>query len=229
MDDGHEGLRHPAGTGVLNDVAAIDDTGSALFHEILGALEDLSVRRFSPSPDQNGYSTGDFDYLMIDAHIVRGIGLDDVGSKFDGLSNQREDLCRITVDHIAPRPLIGLEHQGFNHQRHSVAVAVGFDLKNVLKALIADLRLAGNPEEVDDDTRRIEPESLLDGVFNHAGKKRPRKFPSIDIGDVGPQNERRFVASRQILQERCLSDGELNGVGRGFDEGSNGGFEVFDA
>lgn len=166
---------------------------------------------------------------MIDSHVVRRIRLDDVGSEFNSLSNQRKNFCRIAIYHVAAGTVVGLENERFYHQRHPVAVAVRFDLENILDALIANLRLIGNSEEINHNTGCIEPESLLDRVFNHSREERPRKFPAIDIGNVGAQNERRFVTSRQTLQKRRLADSELNGIGRGFDECANSGFEVFDA
>ena len=166
---------------------------------------------------------------MIHAHVVGRIGLDDVRSQLDRLPNERKNFERVAIHHVAAGRRIGLKDERLDHQRHAVAVALWFDLQNVLDALVAHFRLIGDAEEIHHHASGIEPKRLLDGVFDHAAEERARKFLAVNIRHVRAQNEGRLVPARQRLQESRLADGELNGVGRGRDQRANGIGEVFDA
>jgi len=63
---------------VLDDIAAINNARCALLDEFLGAVEDFGIGRFATAADQHGDASGDFDDLVIPAHVVGRIGLDDI-------------------------------------------------------------------------------------------------------------------------------------------------------
>ena len=144
-----------------------------------------------------------------------GVGLDDVRAEFDGLADEREDLVEVAVHHVAAGLGVRLEDERLDHQRHAVAVAVRFDPEDVLDALVRDLGLAGDAEEVHDHAGRIEPQPLLDGRLDHAAEERARELRAIDVGDVGAEHERGLLAARDGLEIVRLPDGELDGIGRG--------------
>src|SRR5690606_41233127 len=67
-----------------------------------------------------------------------------------------------------PRPALfpyatlfrSLEDERFNHQRHPVAVALRFQAQDILDALVGDLGLLGDLEEIDDDAGGVEAQRL---------------------------------------------------------------------
>src|SRR4051812_18526336 len=48
-----------------------------------------------------------------------------------------------------------------------------------------------------------------------------RQSFTIDVGDVGTQNKRRFLFSWYRLQDFCLPNGQLNSIRSGGDQGFN--------
>ena len=229
VDDGHERLGHAGGVLMLDHIAAVDDAGHALFDELFRALEDFLVGSLSAATDEHRDASGDFHHFVIDAHVIGRVGLDDVRAELDGLAHQREDLLRIAIDHVTTGLGVGLEHERLDHQRHAVAIAVGFDLENVLDALIRHLGLAGDAEEIHHDAGRVEAQGLLDRVFNHAAEESAGQLLAIDIGHVGAEHERGLLPAGDRLQKRGLAHGELDRVGGGFDQRGHGLVEAFDA
>ncbi len=229
VDDGHEGLDHGGGVGVLDDVAAIDDAVCALPDEDFGAAEDFVVGRAAAAADQDGDGAGDFDNAMVFGGVGGGVGFDNVGAEFNGLPDQREDFARVAIDHVAAGFGVGLEDERLDHQRHGVAVAFGFEQGDVLNALVGDLRLVGDLEEVDDDAGGVEAQGLLDGALDHAAEEGAREIFAIDVGHIGAQGEGGFGAARKVLEEGRLTDGELNYVRAGIDERGDGLAHVFNA
>jgi hydrogenase maturation factor len=104
---------------------------------------------------------------VVEADVVRRIRLDDVGAEFDRLADQRNNSCQIAVHHVAARLGIRLENQRLDHQRHPVVIAFGFQPQDVLDALVGDLGLAGDAEQIDDDAARIQPDRLKDRLLDH--------------------------------------------------------------
>ena len=80
MHDGHQRLGNTGGIGVLNDVAAIDDARGALLDELFGPAQDFLVRGPAAAPHQHGDFSGNLNHLVIGAHVLRRVGLDDVGA-----------------------------------------------------------------------------------------------------------------------------------------------------
>jgi hypothetical protein len=98
-----------------------------------------------------------------------------------------------------------------------------------LDALVGDFRLVGNAEESHHHADRVEPQRLLDRSLDHAAEKRAWQVLAVDIGHVGAQDEGGFMAPRITLENRRLSDGQLNRVRRRFDQRGDGLPDVFDA
>ena len=98
-----------------------------------------------------------------------------------------------------------------------------------MNALIANFGLIGDLKQVDDNASRIDANGLQNRVFEYSTPQTAWQFAPVNIGDIGSQDQRGFLFTRDALQNLGLPDGQLNGVGRGFDEYSNRVFEVFDA
>ena len=229
VDDGHEGAGHAGGVGVLDDVAAIDDAGSALLDEFLGAFEDFLIGGLAAAADEDGNLAGDLDDFVVNRDVVRGIGLDDVRAEFDGLADEREDFVEVAVHHVTAGLLVRLENERLDHERHADAVALGLDFQNVLDALVGDFGLLGNAEEIDDDASGVETKCLLDGLLDHAAEERAGKPGAINIRDIGAQDKGGLFPAGQGLEIVRLADGKLDGVRRGGDEDVDALLEVFDA
>lgn len=229
VDDSHEGAGHAGGIGVLDDVSSVDNAGSALFHESLGTFEDFLVGGLATATDEDGDASADLDDLVVVGYVIGGIGLDDVSTEFNGLADEGEDLVEIAIDHVAAGLGIGLEDERFDHEGHGVAIAFGFDAKDVLDALIGDLGFAGDAEQIDDDTGGIEAESLFDGGLDDAAEEGARELGAVDVCNIGAQDEGRLVLPGDRLKIVGLTDGELDGIGSGGDDGADGLVEVFDS
>ena len=183
---------------------------------------------FPPPRTSTGIPSSDFDNLVIHAHVVGWIGLDDVRPQLDRLPNERKNLERVAIHHVAAGRRIGLKDEWFDHQRHAVTVALWFDLQNVLNALIAHFRLIGDAKEVHHDTRGIQPKRLFDRVFDHAAEECARKFLAVNIRHIRAKHQRRLVTPWQRLQKSSLADGQLNGIGRSRHQRVNGIGKIFD-
>jgi uncharacterized protein (TIGR00645 family) len=110
-----------------------------------------------------------------------------------------------------------------------MAIALGFELQDVLDALIGDLGFAGNPEEIHNHARRIETDRLLHGVLDHSAKERARQFFAVDVGDIRAEYKRGFWTDGKGLQVMRLTDRELNRIGGRMHECLYCFTEVFDA
>ena len=183
---------------------------------------------FPPPRTRTGIPSGDLDNLVIHAHVVGRIGFDDVRSQLNRLSNERKNLHRIAIHHVAAGGRVGLKDERFDHQRHAVSITLRFDLQDILNALIARFRLIRDAKEVYHDASGIQTKRLFDRVFNHAAEEGARELLAVDIGHVGPQHQRRLLAPRQRLQESSLTEGQLNGIGRGRNQGFDGIGKIFD-
>ena len=87
MHDRHQRARHASQFGVLDDVAAINDSRRFLLNELFRAPQDFIVGYFSAAAHQDGNAPGDFDHFVINRDVVGRIGLDSVRSEFDRLAH----------------------------------------------------------------------------------------------------------------------------------------------
>ena len=108
-------------------------------------------------------------------------------------------------------------------------VAGGLQLKNVEDALVGDLGLLGDAEEVDHDAGRVEPHRLADRVGEHAREKGAGQLGAVNVGDIGAQHQRGLGADGRGLQVGRLADGQLDRVGAGRHEGGDRLGQVLDA
>jgi hypothetical protein len=229
VDDGHERAGHAGRIVVLNDIAPVHDSGGALFDELFRAQQDLGVGRFAAAAHQNGNAARNFDDVVVKAHVVGGIGLDDIRTELDALAYERDDLFRIAIDHVAAGLGIGPKNEGLDHERHREAITLGLQLADVLNALIRNLGLPGNLEEIHDHAGRVEPQRLLDGMRDHPGKKSARKLAAINVCNVRTQNESGLLLPRNGLQSRSLANRELNRIRPRGDERLHAAVEMLDA
>src|ERR1035437_10800595 len=229
VDDAHEGLGDAGWVGVLDNVAAVNDAGGPLRQEVVRALGDFAVADFATAAHEHRNAAGGLDHLMIAAHIVGGVGLDDVGAEFDGLPDERDDFFLVAVDHVAAGLFVRLEDERLDHHRHSGAPGDGFEAEDVLHTLFADLGFAGDLKQVHAHARGVETERLLDRFVYHAAVKRARKFLAVNVGDVDTQHERGFEAPRQGLEMSCLAGAQLDRIGRGGHDDRDGAPDVFNA
>ena len=212
---------------MLDDVAAVNDARRALLDQPLRAREDFRVRRLAAPAHQHGNAAGDFDHAMVNADIIRRIGLDDVRPELDRLADEREDFFQIAVHHVPARFLVGLEDQGFDHERHAHAVAFRLQAQDVLDALVRDFRLLGNAEQIHHHAHGVQAQRLLDRRLDHAAEERPRQLLAVHVGHIRAQHQRRLGPARQGLQVVRLPDGELDRVRRGGHQRVDAFFQVF--
>ena len=147
---------------MLDDIAPVDYPCRALLNKRFGAFEDFLIRRLTASSNKNRYPSGNLNDFVIQAHVVRRIRFDDIGAQFDGLPHQREDLDFIAINHVTASDCIRAKNKRLNHQWHSIAVTLWFDLQDIPHALIGHLRLVGDQKEIHDDTSGIQSQRLLD-------------------------------------------------------------------
>jgi hypothetical protein len=107
VDNRHESFRHACRILMLDDITSVDYPCRALLNKRFGAFEDFLIRRFTTASNQNGYASRNFNYLVIQTHVIRGIRLDDIGAQFDGLPDQGKDLDFIAINHIAASDAFG--------------------------------------------------------------------------------------------------------------------------
>src|SRR5262245_50389254 len=85
VNHGHQRTRDGGRFRVLNDVATVNDAGRALFDQSLGALQNLEVGNLSATAHEDRDLSGSLDNLVINAHIVGRVSLNDVGAELDSL------------------------------------------------------------------------------------------------------------------------------------------------
>src|SRR3546814_3894359 len=86
---------------MLDDVAAVDDAAGALGQHGLRALEEGAVIDPSAAAHANGGVAGSLDDEMVVVDVVGGIGLDQDCTELAGLTDEGDDLARVTVDRVA--------------------------------------------------------------------------------------------------------------------------------
>jgi uncharacterized protein (TIGR00645 family) len=229
MHDCHQRTGHAGGVLVLDDVASVNDASGALLDECLGAGEDLCIGGLAAAADEDRDPSGGLDDLVINGHVVRRICLDDIRAQLTRLADEWDDLHRVAVHHVSAGLGVRLKDQWLDHERDAVAVALGFELQDVLDALIGDLGLAGDAEEIYHDARCIEADRLFHGVFDHPAKKRTRQLLAVNVGDIRAEHECGFRADGKRLEIVRLSDRELDGIGRRMHERLHCFAEILDA
>src|SRR5690606_2946411 len=100
VNDRHQSGSHTRRIRMLDNISTIDNTGSALLHQLFGTFENFLLGSPPASSDENRYSGSHFNNSVILLDIVTGIGLYDVGTEFNGLSDKRKDLLDRAIYHI---------------------------------------------------------------------------------------------------------------------------------
>ena len=134
---------------------------------------------------------------MIEAHVVCRVGLDDVRSEFDGLSHQRKNFVEVSIHHVSAGLLVRLKDQRLNHERQAETVALRFEAQNILDALVGDLGLLRDAEQVHDHARGVQTQRLFDRRLDHATEQGAGQHGAVNIRHVGAQHQRRFLFSGQ--------------------------------
>ena len=65
MHNCHESFGHACGVSMLDDVAAINNSGGALLNKRFRAFEDLLIRRFASASHQHRNISGDLNDRVI--------------------------------------------------------------------------------------------------------------------------------------------------------------------
>ena len=157
--------------------------------ESLRAFEDFTVTDTPTATNKDGNAAGDFDDFVIEAHVVGGIGLDDVCPKFDGLADKVGNLGKVSVDHITSGFGVGLENEGFNHDGHAVVVGLWLELENVLHALLVHFGGAWDLEEIDADASGVETYGLKHSFLDDEAEAGGGKFLAVDVGHISSEDE----------------------------------------
>ena len=121
----HERADHRLRRGVGYHVAAVYDAFRALRHQMVGASEDLVVRRLASTANEDRDAAGDLDDAVVFVNVIARIRLDHVRSKFDGLPNEGQNLAQVSVNHVASRLVVRLHDERLNHEWHAVLLAAG--------------------------------------------------------------------------------------------------------
>ena len=207
---------------MLNDVATVDDSVNALFEETCGTFENDSVGHFAAAADQHRHATGRLNDLMIEAHVVGRVGLDDVRPEFHGLTDEVHDFHHVSIDHVAAGLGIWRKDQRFDHHGNSVVITIDLQPENVIDALPGDVRRAGNLEKVHTDAGGIEPNRLERRLFDHRAETGLGQIFPVDVGGVGTKHQGGLETSWEALQMARLTDGQLNRIRSGIDESLDG-------
>ncbi len=150
-------------------------------------------------------------------------------AQFHRLADERENLVQIPIHHVAAGLFIRAKDERLDHQRHTPAFALRFDLEDVFDALVGDFRLAGDAEKIHYHAGRIEAHGLLGRIADHTAEERARQLGAVDIGHVGAQHERGLFLAGNALEQFRLADGKLDRIRCRFDEGTHTILEIFDA
>ena len=229
VDHRHESLRDAARIGVLDDIATVDDSGGSLLEETLGAFENFAVTDTATATNEDGNAAGGFDDFVVEAHVVGGIGLDDVCPEFDGLADKVGNLGKVAINHVTSGPGIGLENEGLDHHGHTVVVGLWLEFENVLHALLVHFRSAWDLEEIDADASGVETHGLKHGFLDDETEAGGGEFLSVDVGHISSEDEAGLEASANFLEVLGLSNGQLDRVGFGVNESLDDLGHAFDA
>lgn len=127
---------------MLNDIAAVNNAGDALAHQGFGSAQNCFVVSFAAATDEDG-DASNLDYFVVIERIVGGVRFDHVSSKLDRLPDERKDLVKVAINHVATSVGVCLEYQRLDHKRHSEVLALRLKPQEVLNALVAQPGLIG--------------------------------------------------------------------------------------
>src|SRR5690606_1834535 len=195
VNDRHQSGSHTRRIRMLDNISTIDNTGSALLHQLFGTFENFLLGSPPASSDENRYSGSHFNNSVILLDIVTGIGLYDVGTEFNGLSDKRKDLLDRAIYHITATLFIGLHHQRLDHQGHPVTFTFRLQFRHIRNTLMIKFGLLREKQQVDYNTACIEGERLLDRSVDELAEQVTGQFLSIHIGNVRPENQGGFLPS----------------------------------
>ena len=194
------------------------------------ALKDFAVADATTATHENGDAGGGFDDFVVDAHVVGRIGLDDVGTELDGLTNEVGDGGFIAVDHVATGFFVRLKHKRLHHHRHAVVVGLGLEFEDVLDAFGVHFGCAGDLEEVHADAGGVVAHGLEHAVFEHEAEAAVfGQRLAVNVRHVGAQHEAGLLAAGDLLQMARHAERELDRVRGCLDECLQHGAHVLDA
>ena len=166
---------------------------------------------------------------MVDAHVVGGISLDDVGTEFDGLAHEVGDGGFVAIDHVAAGFFVRLKHQRLHHHRHAIIIGLGLEFEDVFNALGMHFRRTGDLEEVHAHAGGVVTHCLQHAVFEHEAEAAVlRQRLAVNVGHIGTQHETGLLTSRHLLQMPRHAERELDRVRSGLDERLHHRAHVFD-
>jgi hypothetical protein len=97
VHDGHERARHGGAVGMLDHVAAVDDTACALGRDRVRAAQDLRLGGLAAAAREHGHVARDAHDAGEVGRVVGGIGLEQIGAQLRRLAHQRHGLLRIAI------------------------------------------------------------------------------------------------------------------------------------
>ena len=101
MNNAHQRTRHRGRLFMLDYVSSIHNPLSTLLHQLDRTSDNFFVGSLPSATDQDRDVPGDLDYFMILCYVRTRIGFDNVGAKFDRLSNQRKNQLQIAINHVS--------------------------------------------------------------------------------------------------------------------------------
>ncbi len=229
VDHAHKRTGQSSRALVLDNISSINNPGRTLLKQATGPFEEHAVGNASATPDEDGNAAGRLNDAMVDCQVVSGISLDDIGTQFGCLADERDDALLVTIHHIAASLGVWPEDQWLDHHGHAVTHTDRLEAKHVSHALFPHLGLVGDLKEIDANTRRIEAHGLLDGIIDDMTVEPVRKLPPINIRNIYPQNQRRFEPTRTVLEKISLPCGQLDGVRSRCHNGVDRPGDIFDA
>ena len=121
---------------------------------------------------------------VVFGNLGAGVGLDDIGPQFNGLTDEGQDFGDIAIHHITAFGVV-LHDQRFDHKWHPHDLAFAFQAVHIAHTSPINLGLVRQGQQVDDDAGGIQHKALFDGAVDHFREQDGGQWRSIDIGDVG--------------------------------------------
>ena len=177
------------------DGQGVDNAGRPLLNETLRAFENFPVAHASTAAHEDGNARGRFNDLVIHAHVIRRVSLDDVRAEFHGLTDQVHDLHDIAVNHIATGLRVRLKHERLHHHRHAVEIGLRFEFRSHREAGPGPVRRDEEPMD----------QSTADPAERDEG-------PDLRMGETDPG--RGWLVSSPLLDDRSRGqpDGRIRSL-----------------
>ena len=143
------------------------------------------------------------------------------------MADDRDESLDVAVDGVAVAD--AFQGQRLDHQRHAIAVALGFKAEGVLDALLGDGGVVREMEDVHDHADGVETQGLLHRGIDQTRIDMVAQILPVDIGNVGAENQRGLLPAGDALEIMRLTDSQLDGIGIRVGDGLDGTTHVFES